>query len=288
MSEKVSTTALARSRDLDANSLFTQLEHFGYVARYNNKWQLTLIGEKFGGEYRDHAEFGKFIIWPLNLLIDTNGSSGSFFTATQLGEKLGLNAKKINLILNELGWIDRQEDGWHLTPLGMYSGGKQREKKNNSAFFIVWHDTLLKNKNFRRSINEFLGTDPHAYSTDKSFSSFQRKFSAKYRTSDGHYVRSKDEMRIDNWLYMAGLVHAYERKLPIEEELYTNFYLPSGRVYIQCWGSDTGVTSEAKKQKIRQTFDKHQFNFIELEKDDIDNLDELLPKALRQFGIKAY
>tara|TARA_R110000787_G_scaffold55239_2_gene127641 strand:- start:5078 stop:5230 length:153 start_codon:yes stop_codon:yes gene_type:complete len=36
-------------------------------------------------------------------------------------------------------------------------------------------------------------------------------------------------MLIDNWLYMAETVHAYERKLPIEEDVYCDFYIPTRR-----------------------------------------------------------
>lgn len=49
----------------------------------------------------------------------------------------------------------------------------------------------------------------------------REKFEAKHRATDGHFVRSKAEMLIDNWLYMAEIVHAYERKLPIEEDVYS-------------------------------------------------------------------
>ena len=36
-------------------------------------------------------------------------------------------------------------------------------------------------------------------------------------------VRSKAEQIIDNWLYHKGIVHAYERRVPIEEEVYCDF-----------------------------------------------------------------
>lgn len=288
MADKISTTALAKQKNSDAKSLFSELARLGYITRSEDKWLLTSIGEKFGGEYKEHAEFGSFIVWPINLIIDTSISAGIHLTATQIGERLGLNAKKINQILNELGWIDKRQDGWHITELGLRAGGQQRENKEAASLYIVWHDTIMRNNNFRRSVSEFLGSNSDAHATDKSFSHFQQKFAAKYRTSDGHYVRSKGELLIDNWLYMAGLVHAYERKLPIEEDVYSNFYLPSGRVYIQFWGSDTGTTSEYKKTQIRAVFEKYHFNLIELDQNDADNLDNILPKALRQFAIKAY
>jgi hypothetical protein len=66
-------------------------------------------------------------------------------------------------------------------------------------------------------------------------------------------VRSRAEVLIDNWLYMQGIVHAYERRLPIEEECYCDFYLPKG-VYIEFWAaSPTRSTVTAKLPSGRCT-----------------------------------
>ncbi|WP_375748883.1 glycerol kinase [Vibrio sp. HN007] len=288
MTEKISTTALAKLRDTEPKLLFGELAKYGYIVRHEDKWVLTDIGEKFGGEYATHPKYGQFVIWPENLLIDTAISAGEMFTATQLGEKLGLNAKKINQLLNELGWINKEEDGWHITELGLKAGGEQRKAKSSSSLYTVWHDTVQKNRNLQNSVKEFLGTDSDTLSTDKSFSSFRQKFEAKHRTADGHYVRSRGELLIDNWLYMAGLAHAYERKLPIAEESYSDFYLPAGKVYIQYWGTDNGPVPEKTRADKLAVYEKHHFNLIQLEETDLDNLDDILPKALRKYGIKAY
>jgi hypothetical protein len=40
-------------------------------------------------------------------------------------------------------------------------------------------------------------------------------------------VRSRGELVIDNSLYEYGLAHAYERKLPVEEDVYSDFYIPA-------------------------------------------------------------
>lgn len=63
-------------------------------------------------------------------------------------------------------------------------------------------------------------------------------------------------MLIDNWLYMAGIVHAYERKLPIEEDLYCDFYLPTGKVYIEFWGLEDDP-KYAHRKKIKQDLYKN-------------------------------
>lgn len=288
MTNKLSTTALAKLRNSEPRDLFSQLERYGYIVRYEDKWVLTDLGEKFGGEYAEHTKYGQFVVWPENLLIDTAISAGQKFTATQLGEKLGLNAKKINQLLNELGWISKEEDGWHITELGLKAGGEQKKGKSGDSLYTIWHDTVLKNQNLKNSVREFLGTDSDALSTDKSFSSFRQKFEAKHRTADGHYVRSRGELIIDNWLYMAGLVHAYERKLPIAEEIYSDFYLPAGKVYIQFWGTDSGPVSDKVRREKLSVYEKHHFNLIQLEEADLDSLDSILPRELRKFNVKAY
>lgn len=288
MSEKISTSALAKMRQIEAKLLFADLKRAGYIARQDEKWILTEEGAKFGGEYVDHPKFGQFIVWPTNLHIELAATSGKTYSATQLGEKLKLNAKRMNQLLSELGWISKSEEGWSLTEAGIRAGGQQRTDKESQNTFVVWHDVVLRNKRLKQSVIEFLGQDAESYSTDKSFSSFRQKFEAKHRTLDGHYVRSKGELLIDNWLYLAGVVHAYERQLPIDQDVTSDFYLPGGKVYLQFWGSDTGEMLEVEREKIRAVYEQHNFNLIEVEPSELDKLDEVLPKRLRQFGIQAY
>lgn len=102
---------------------------------------LTERGESFGGEYVEHKKFGIFIVWPENLLIDLDSFSGKTLTATQLGNAFQLSAKKINLLLNELGWITKEEDGWHVTSTGLKAGGEQREDKATKT--CLWCGTTL-------------------------------------------------------------------------------------------------------------------------------------------------
>ncbi|MFZ3430092.1 glycerol kinase [Vibrio harveyi] len=288
MSEKISTSALAKMRQIEAKLLFADLKRAGYIVRQDEKWILTEEGAKFGGEYVDHPKFGQFIVWPTNLHIELASTSGKTYSATQLGENLKLNAKRMNQLLSELGWISKSEEGWSLTEAGIRAGGQQRTDKESQNTFVVWHDVVLRNKRLKQSVIEFLGQDAESHSTDKSFSSFRQKFEAKHRTLDGHYVRSKGELLIDNWLYLAGVVHAYERQLPIDQDVTSDFYLPGGKVYLQFWGSDTGEMLEAEREKIRAVYEQHNFNLIEVEPSELDKLDEVLPKRLRQFGIQAY
>ncbi|WCP69171.1 glycerol kinase [Vibrio tubiashii] len=288
MSDKISTTALAKLRELEPKQLFNELKSAGYINRAEDSWVLTEIGAKFGGEYVEHPKFGKFIVWPENLLIDSVATSGKTMSATQIGERLSLHAKKVNQLLQELGWIEKTEKGWTVMESGLTVGGYQREDKESGYGFVVWHDSIVRNKRLKQSVIEFSGQDAEAHATDKSLSSFRQKFEAKHRTLDGHYVRSKGELIIDNWLYMNGVVHAYDRQLPIEQDVLSDFYLPTGKVYLQYWGTDAGNTPDKEQQSIRELYQQHNFALIEVFPADIDKLDDVLPAKLKAFGIKAY
>ncbi|RLA21781.1 MAG: hypothetical protein DRQ61_07930 [Gammaproteobacteria bacterium] len=119
-------------------------------------------------------------------------------------------------------------------------------------------------------------------------SDFRHKYVAMHRATDGHFVRSKAEMLIDNWLYMAEIAHAYERKLPVEEEVYSDFYVPRGKVYIEFWGYDNNAKYLARKQKKQAIYQKYNFNLIELTDEEVLNLDDILPLMLLEYGVQAY
>ena len=133
-------------------------------------------------------------------------------------------------------------------------------------------------------------TEKKVEETEKSIEelSFREKFEAKHRSADGHFVRSKAEMLIDNWLYMAEIVHAYERKLPIEEDVYSDFYIPTGKVYVEYWGYENDQKYLARKQKKIEIYKKYGFNLIELNDKEVQNLDDFLPRLLLKYGVQAY
>ena len=112
---------------------------------------------------------------------------------------------------------------------------------------------------------------------------FRSKFPATFRAEDGHMVRSKAEQIIDNWLYHKGIVHAYERRVPIEEEVYCDFFIPIGqKVWIEFWGLDE--TKYLKRKELKKKFyQAHKKNLIELTDKDIENLDDNMPIKLRKY-----
>ena len=111
---------------------------------------------------------------------------------------------------------------------------------------------------------------------------FRSKYPAAYRTNDGHQVRSKAEQIIDNWLYNNEIIHAYERRVPIEEELVCDFFIPKAKVWIEYWGLEDDKYTERKKVK-KELYRKYDKNLIELTDKDIENIDDILPNKLRPF-----
>jgi hypothetical protein len=87
---------------------------------------------------------------------------------------------------------------------------------------------------------------------------------------------------------MSEIVHAYERKLPIEEDVYCDFYLPVGKVYIEYWGFDNDEKYTKRKEQKLKIYEKYGFSLIELNDSDIQNLDDVFPRKLLKFGIQSY
>ena len=105
-------------------------------------------------------------------------------------------------------------------------------------------------------------------------------------------MRSRAELLIENWLYQYGIVHAYERRLNIEEECYCDFYIPHGpgrpqAVYIEYWGLEGDQKYGERKKKKLELYRKNEIPLIELNDADIVNLDDVLARKLLQFKIKV-
>jgi len=116
---------------------------------------------------------------------------------------------------------------------------------------------------------------------------FRKKFPPKFLASDGHWVRSKAELLIDNWLYTRHLAHAYERRMPVPEDAYADFFIPLGECYIEYWGLDTEEYTERQKRK-REIFKKYGFRVIELGEEDLTELDDRLPTQLLRYLPEGY
>ena len=144
---------------------------------------------------------------------------------------------------------------------------------------------------FLRVIQEHVGTDakqqnPQPSANHQSTDPRQR-YPAEYRTSDGHYVRSRAEVMIDDWLFNRHIAHAYERKLPVEEDALCDFYLPQGNVYIEFWGKEDDPAYVRRMQKKQQIYKRHNLRLISLTDAELYRLDDHMPSLLRQYGVNV-
>lgn len=209
----------------------------------------------------------------------------SLLTASQLGEQLDLSSQRVNLLLAELGWIEQRQSGWIVLPQGQQIGATQRHHPESEKPYVVWPESVRDHKVLRAALRNLRGETSESTITQGGEQTFRKRFPAQHRTTDGHLVRSKAEMLIDNWLYMSGVVHAYERQLPIEEEVYCDFYLPTGKVYIEYWGLENDPAYNTRRKAKLEIYQKYTLHLIELTDDHIRNLDDHLPKILLKYGI---
>ncbi len=211
-------------------------------------------------------------------------SQDSLLSATLLAERLDLRDRGVNKMLADLGWIMPDRQGWVATERGKEVGAVQRYHAQQGTPYLLWPETILQNLVLQQMVRSLRGEQNEIEKTSVE-RGFRERFPAQHRTTDGHWVRSKAEVLIDNWLYMAGIVHAYERQLPIEEEAYCDFYIPAGKVYIEYWGYERDQKYLARKQEKVALYRKYAFNLIELTDDHVKNLDDHLPKLLIKFGV---
>lgn len=217
MTEKYySTTALSKEMQLSVKEVFSILETNGLVIREENNWVLTQQGKNKGGTIKNHPRYGNYIAWMESIksdpMFDSKNPENKILTATTVGNHFGITKFRINPILSELGLVQKGIKGWHVTELGKNLGGIQFEYDKTGIPYVCWSEGILNNKRINEFIKEIKGESIQVEQSNKDETSilgFRDKFEAKHRAADGHYVRSKAEMLIDNWLYMSEIVHAY-------------------------------------------------------------------------------
>lgn len=94
-------------------------------------------------------------------------------------------------------------------------------------------------------------------------------------------------MAIDNWLYMNMVIHAFEKRVPIADEILSDFYLPEGKVYIEYWGMENDPKYSARKEIKKSIYLREQIPLIELEDEHLRNLDDHLPRLLLKHKISV-
>ncbi|MHA1192328.1 MAG: hypothetical protein ACTSP9_08535 [Promethearchaeota archaeon] len=121
----------------------------------------------------------------------------------------------------------------------------------------------------------------------KESSSIQIK---KYTCLDGHVVRSKGELIIDNYLYLLKIAHKYEKSIYVYgSKIKYDWYLPKYDVYIEYWGYGGKTYEKRKKEKLR-LYKKAKLRLISIENymfyDIYSEFDKLLKKFIDMKRLK--
>lgn len=105
-----------------------------------------------------------------------------------------------------------------------------------------------------------------------------------FKCLDGHVVRSKGELVIDNHLHRLGIKHEYEDTIRVRgRPLKYDWYLPEYKVYIEYWGYYGKNYLKRKEEKLN-LYRKGKLKLISIEdimlKDIYTNLEKELTKMI--------
>jgi len=282
MTEKrktLSTSALARALGKSSRQMFAELEALGWITREDESWQLTAKGEFEGGCYVESKRFGRYVAWPESVTTHRAlvNEDSQLQSASALGKALSLSAVQVNRLLAELGWIKPAIKGWQLTEAGQHLGGRQTEESRTGVPYVLWPNELLSHPALQAVVASVTGESGDTRGSD----------STSVPCLDGHQVRSDLLRQIDNWLYLSGVAHAVERRLPIDMDVSADFYIPAARLFIEVWDEQADAARLASKMQLKTLCQQHDLNLLVLDAADVDALDDLLARRLLKEGIST-
>ena len=116
-------------------------------------------------------------------------------------------------------------------------------------------------------------------------------YEGKFTCTDGHIVKSKAEIIIDNWLFEHNIPHAYEKKFPIDNDeshdLHPDFCLQNYKgdgedIYIEYWGyNESNIKyTESKNYKLK-IYKQFKLTVISLEEKDLMDINASLSRKLK-------
>ena len=305
--KKISTSALSKILKVDwkelieflLNNWFIEVKNKSFFSKDKIK-VLTDKWIKYWWELKTWTKFWDYIVWPENfnpykILWVKNIE---YISVTEISNILKIPAKKINIIISEIWWMEHTIKWWKLTKLWESIWWKQLIYNKTWKEYVKWPKEIINNDILKKSLNIKSENEENTDSIEKrelekknEESDFREKFKAGSRAKDWHFVRSRWEMLIDNALYEFKLVHAYERKLPVKEDIYSDFYIPAQRwwqaVYIEYWGYENNEKYLKRKEIKKEVYKKYNLNLIEIENKHIDNLDDYLPRLLLNYNINV-
>ncbi len=293
MSRRISSTELSRRLQIPTATLFNLLQRRGWITRGADGWRLTAKGEFEGGRYIDSERFGTYIGWPEDIVehrIFTSDPEAQRLGLETLAHQLDLGPRRCRLLLRELGWIRPARRGWVLTEAGRRLHGQQFEDPATGIPDVSWPREIVESAALQQRVAALAplhlpGTDDEAAGEAGDLFASAAREPATYCCIDGHRHESLAHWRICEWLYLAGLAHACQHRLPGEESHYGDFYLPAEQLYIDYWGETAaqGELSAALGRKRR--YESLALRHIELRAEDLAELDAVLGRRLLREGV---
>lgn len=282
--DKVSTSALAKLREIPVQQLFSVLKDYGWIRKADEGWFLTAKGEFEGGSYINSKRYGRYIVWPTSLLehpLLQALESNKLLSAATLGRAEGFSGREINRMLVDIAWLRPSHRGWELTEQGVKEGGQVFENQQSSLSYVLWPEDIPKRPSFKRILMFCRGE--HLAAGDL-FSGA----SAELLALDGMACKNHAHWAIAQWLYLAGLRYAMFRTLPVSEQLISDFYLPESGVYIEYWGPDDHSDAISARMRRAEMCKKLGFPVLDVHPEDIANLDDYLCRHLLSLGVDFY
>ena len=211
---------------------------------------------------------------------------------------LMVSSRKLNTIFNELGWITKPPydvGGWKATRTGKRNGGVNIPPKGNGSPYVKWAPTIIENKALLNAVRRMLGVaevqskPQQNVFPDENIEAPNKANSMK--SSDGHWVRSRGELLIDNYLFGTRIAHAYEQEVYLHDgsKMIPDFMAmtPKGNVYIEFWGME-GKSEYDKRRKLKkQLYKDNGLELIEIFPKHLDNLDAYLNAVFARYGVKT-
>lgn len=106
---------------------------------------------------------------------------------------------------------------------------------------------------------------------------------SSFKCIDGHVVKSKGELIIDNFLHINGIKHIYEKTIKVNgHSIKYDWYLPDIRIYIEYWGY-YGKEYEARKKEKIKLYKKGKMLLLSIENEMFDDIYSNLRKKLGNY-----
>jgi hypothetical protein len=310
MARSLVLTHLVREKRLPSTKVVAEwLRALGWIqpdSPGGASWVLTAAGRERGARMVD-TEHGSKPAWPEIITADPafitaawQWSSRHLIDAKDMARQTGSGVEswEINSLLAGLGWIEPVTGGgWYPTEEGHRRGGVCAVNPDHpESPHVRWPADVLEVPEVRDGAAALRGQlelasinlqADQAAAAGREIPRGAWPDGLRYRTDDGHFVRSKAEALIDNWLYAHGIAHAYEPPLP-GGHFVGDFYLPAAKLYLEFWGLAGDPEYDRRRAEKHIVYAQHKLTLIDLTEEHMSELDSHLKRLLGAHSLPVY